>query len=224
MIVSPASGFWKYFDEEAAPHLSFRADGFRQIFAHLDRLERPPGIVETGCMRKNSDWGDGRSTLLWAKYAQYHPGCVVYSVDLDPQAVGLCRSMTEDWVQLHCGDSVRFLKSLADRPPPNLAAIDLLYLDSFDVDFANPLPSAIHHLKELAAIAPLLSAETLVVVDDSPMSVLAVPQAAGELRLMSQPRIGGKGLLIAEYAAQIGAQRVLSGYQMGWTGLGRPAN
>jgi hypothetical protein len=214
--------FWKYFDADVAPHLMHRADGFRKIFAYLDGFERPVGIIETGCMRKDYDWGDGKSTLLFTKYAEWHPASVVYSVDLDPTAVELCRSLVGEGVRLHCGDSVAFLKSLADQPPADLAAIDLLYLDSYDVDFDNPLPSAIHHLKELVAIAPLLSAETLVVVDDSPMSVLAVPQG-GQLNLVSQPRVSGKGKLVAEYAEQIGAKRLISGYQMGWVGIGRGA-
>lgn len=214
--------FWTYFDAEAAPHLMHRADGFRQIFTYLDGFPRPVGIVETGCMRKDHDWGDGKSTLLFTKYAACHPGTLVYSVDLDPSAVALCRRIVGEAARLHCGDSVAFLKSLADRPPADLAAIHLLYLDSYDLDFDNPLPSAIHHLKELAAITPLLAAETLVVVDDSPVAVLAIPQGPGELRIISQPRVSGKGKLVAEYAVQIGAQRVIAGYQMGWTGLGRP--
>ncbi|MGE5269529.1 MAG: class I SAM-dependent methyltransferase [Thiohalocapsa sp.] len=221
----PASAdFWQFFDQSVAPHLMQRAAGFRQIFAYLDSRPQPVAIIETGCVRKDSDWGDGKSTVLFAKYAECHPGSIVYSVDRDAAAVALCRTLVGEAVRLHCGDSVAFLKSLADRPPANLAPIGLLYLDSYDVDFTNPLPSSIHHLKELAAIAPLLSADTLVVVDDSPMSVLGVPQAPGQLRLISQPQVSGKGKLIAEYAEQIGAPRVISGYQMGWTGLGRPSD
>jgi len=78
-------------------------------------------------------------------------------------------------VRIHAGDSLAYLKSLADHPPAGLEFLDLLYLDSFDVDFDDPLPSAIHHLKELLAIAPLVSFETLVVVDDSPSSFIGVP-------------------------------------------------
>ena len=46
--------------------------------------------------------------------------------------------------------------------------IDLLNLDSYDVDFKNPNDSAMHHLKELLAAAPLISKDTLILVDDSP--------------------------------------------------------
>jgi hypothetical protein len=213
--------FWKYYDESAAPHLRYRSESFRWIFAHLDRLDRPVGIVETGCVRRN-DWDDGRSTVLFSKYAEYHPGSVVYSVDLDPAAIALCRSAAGERARVHCGDSVAFLKSLSDSRPADLIAVDLLYLDSYDVSFESPLPSAIHHLKELTAVTPLISADTLVVVDDSPVSVLGVQRGRGRVQAMSKPLITGKGKLIAEYAAQVGGRQVLSEYQVGWIGLGRP--
>jgi hypothetical protein len=217
-----SAAFWKYFNEEAAPQQQLRGNEFRQMFTYLDRVERPVGIVETGCVRSATDWGEGRSTVLFAKYAECHPGSVVYSVDINPETVAMCRALVGDWVRLHCGDSVAFLKTLADRPPADLGTIDLLYLDSYDVDFENPLLSAIHHLKELAAVGSLLSAETLVAIDDSPLACLAVQGATGQLNGLGQPRISGKGKLIAEYAAQVGGQQLLSGYQVAWIGLGRP--
>src|SRR5262249_32383547 len=121
--------FWRWFDEAAGPQLTHRTAGFRKIFTYLDR------------------------------YACFHPGSAVFSVDRDPEAAALCRSLIGDRVHVHTGDSLAYLKSLADRPPPALEFLDLLYLDSFDVDLDHPLPSAIHHLKELLAIAPLVSSE-----------------------------------------------------------------
>ena len=111
---------------------------------------------------------------------------------------------------------------MADHPPTGLEFLDLLYLDSFDVDFDDPLPSVIHHLKELRAIAPLVSLETLVVVDDSPSSFIGVPDGDKPVQPIRPPRIGGKGRLIAEYADQIGAERLFAEYQCGWLRLGRP--
>jgi hypothetical protein len=132
-------------------------------------------------------------------------------------------SLVGERVHIHAGDSLAYLKSLADRPPGGLEFLDLLYLDSFDVDFDNPLPSAIHHLKELLAIAPLVSFETLVVVDDSPSSFIGVPDGDILVQPIRPPRIEGKGRLIAEYADQIGAENLFAEYQCGWLHLGRPA-
>jgi len=120
-------------------------------------------------------------------------------------------------VSICAGDSVAFLHAFADSPPAALASLDLLYLDSFDHDYANPLPSSLHLLKELVAAAPLLHAGTLVVVNDSPLSVHGVPLEDGRFHLVMNPTVGGKGRLVAEYAAQIGAEPLFQGYQCGWT-------
>jgi hypothetical protein len=129
---------------------SHRAEGFRKVFDHLDRFDRPVGIVETGCVRQQDNWaGDGQSTILFDRYAEFHPRSAVFSVDRDPEAAALCRSLVGGHVRIHAGDRLAYLKSLADHPPAGLEFLDLLYLDSFDVDFDDPLASAIHHLKEL---------------------------------------------------------------------------
>jgi hypothetical protein len=213
--------FWTWFDSLAEPRLAHRTEGFRKIFAYLDRFDRPVGIIETGCLRQQDNWaGDGQSTILFDRYAESHPGSAVFSVDRDPEAVALCRSLVGERVHIHVGDSLAYLKSLADHPPAGLEFLDLLYLDSFDVDFDDPVPSAIHHLKELLAVAPLVWSETLVVVDDSPWSYLGVPHAGNGVQAIRPPRISGKGQLIAEYADATGAERLFAEYQCGWVRLG----
>jgi hypothetical protein len=217
--------FWNYFDRVAAPRLDLRAQTFARIFEYLDQFDRPVGIVETGCVRQKDNWaGDGQSTVLFDKYAEFHGMSVVFSVDCDPDAVAVCQSMVSDRVRIHSGESVAYLKSLTDHPPPGLEFVDLLYLDSYDVDLEDPLPSAIHHLKELAAISPMISSKTLVVIDDSPFSLVGVPDGNGSIKLIRPPKIGGKGQLIAEYAIQIEAEVVFTGYQCGWVGFGRPSS
>jgi len=216
-----SADFWNWFDELAAPKLVHRTESFRKIFTYLDRINRPVGIVETGCVRQPDNWaGDGQSTILFDKYAEFHPGSAVFSIDRDPQAAALCSSLVSDRVRIHARESIAYLKSLTDEPPSELDFVDLLYLDSYDVDFDNPLPSAIHHLKELLAIAPMLSSETLIVVDDSPSCFFGVCDEDNSFELFRPPRIAGKGRLIAEYAAQIGAELLFAEYQCGWLRLG----
>jgi hypothetical protein len=220
--------FWEYFDGHAAPILGQitkwpRLDTFRQIFRYLDRFDRAVGIVETGCVRQKDRWPDGQSTVLFERYAAAKPGSVVYSVDLDPNATAACKMAVNnsDCVKVHTGDSVSFLIGLSRLRPADLPSLDLLYLDSFDVDFFNPLPSAIHHLKESLAAFSLLHSETLVVVDDSPMEMYALIQPNNRIAIVAQePRIGGKGRLIAEYAQAAGIEPHFTGYQCGWVGLG----
>jgi FkbM family methyltransferase len=214
--------FWRFFDHIARPRLARRADSFSKVFSYLDRLDRPVVIVETGCVRRKDAWeGDGQSTILFDKYAEFHPGSLLLSIDIDPAATALCRSLVRPEVQIRTGDSVAFLKALVDARPPQAKPIDLLYLDSFDVDLHNPLPSANHALKELLTVAPLLSHGALVVVDDSPLSVLGTADPDGSITLIDTPRTSGKGRLISEYATQTGAELYFADYQCAWLGFGR---
>jgi hypothetical protein len=208
--------FWQYLDSLRSL-LGMRAVSLAKIFEWLDRFDRPVGIIETGCTRQADSWGgDGGSTILFDKYAQFHPGSAVYSVDIDSGAVTLCRSLVSNRVRLHTGDSVEFLANLADSRPADLPFVDLLYLDSYDVDFENEFPSAFHHMKELVAAAPMIHSETLVVVDDSPSSFTGFFALDGQLHLMGPARPGGKGKFVADYALHIGAERLFDGYQSGW--------
>jgi FkbM family methyltransferase len=209
--------FWRYFDS-LRPQLGARAPTFAATFEYLDRFDRPVGIVETGCTRQAGNWsGDGGSTLLFDKYAEFHPGTVVHTVDIDAAATALCRSLVSPRVTVHTGDSVAFLKGLADGGSVELPGVDLLYLDSYDVNFDDVGPSALHHMKELVAVSPLLHPQTLVVVDDSPSSFTGFVEAGGQIRLVAPPRIGGKGKFVAEYAQHVGAEKMFDGYQCGWT-------
>jgi hypothetical protein len=214
-----SEAFWTYFDT-IKPQLAARAATLTRIFEYLDGFDRPVGIVETGCCRQAGNWtGDGGSTLLFDRYAQCHPGSAVLTVDIDPAATALCRSLVSSLVRIHTGDSVAFLRSLADAPPPDLPAVDLLYLDSYDVNFDDVFPSAFHHMKELVAIAPLVRARTLVVVDDSPSAFTGFINAEGQVLLVAPPKVGGKGKFVGEYAQHIGAEKIFESYQCGWTGM-----
>jgi hypothetical protein len=78
--------------------------------------------------------------------------------------------------------------------------IDLLYLDSYDVDWNDPHPSALHHLMELCAAMPGLQSGSLVVVDD-------------HLDFDNRP---GKSKYIVPFMAAIGARKLFEAYQVGW--------
>ena len=211
--------FWAWYDKVAAPRLNLRERTFRKMFEHLDGLDRAVAIVETGCVRiADNRAGDGQSTVLFDRYASMIPGSVVHTVDLDPAATALCNSLVSTTVTIHTGDSVVALRNIARDFRARGAPIDLLYLDSFDVDWNNPVPSAVHHLKELLSIAQAGSKDTLVVIDDCPTIFQAV-LTESHLSLTSPPKVGGKGMYVAEYASHVGAKPAFSHYQVGWTGL-----
>lgn len=213
------SSFWKFFEAEAYPQLQHRQHSLRYVFEHLDRLNRPVFIVETGCVRTAGNWaGDGQSTVLFDRFVSQWPGSVMHSVDIDPNATALCKTLVSAHVEVHTGDSVAFLRQLARNPPHAFPHLDALYLDSYDVDFDNPHSSALHHMKELVAASRLIGPSTLVVVDDAPSEAVFIP-SGNQVRFVTPPRISGKGKYVADYARMIGLEPVFSGYQVGWIGF-----
>lgn len=218
------NSFWEFFNEKSESLLQ-REMSFRKMFEHLDSINKPIVIVETGCVRSANPWamtGEGHSTLLFDAYTKCRSdGSHVYSVDINPEAVRVCRSLVSENVTVHEGDSIKYLntltKSLADKD----LQIDLLYLDSYDVDYNYWFPSAAHHIKELTSAWRAISERTLVVVDDCPLSANLVSDSNGQMKLdrFYKPIVGGKGRLIAEFAEAVDAKMVFSSYQHGWIGF-----
>lgn len=213
--------FWEYFNQ-IGDKLLQRKISFKRMFEHLDKSSGPVIIVETGCVRNPDPWamtGEGQSTILFDKYVSFrNDGSRVYSVDINHEAVEVCRKLVSPNVQVEELDSVLFLNNLTKKLDSNNETINLLYLDSFDVDFNYWFPSAAHHLKELTAAWRSINCDTLVVVDDCPVTANLVHDDNGNYTFdkFYKPIVGGKGRLIAEFAEQVGAQMVFSNYQHGW--------
>jgi hypothetical protein len=187
------ASFLSEFDRLFASRLAQRATTFRQIFERLEA--RKSGdflIVETGTLRRAGNWaGDGQSTLLFDRFVDVHGGHVV-SVDKDAAACAESRRVVSDRTQVVCCDSVQFFWRFSPE-----RTIDLVYLDSFDLDWNDPLPSSLHHLKELCVLLPKLRPGALIVVDDN---------ANGR----------GKGELIRQLMESMGVEPVFDEHQIGW--------
>jgi hypothetical protein len=215
--------FWLWFNAEAAPRLALREVSFRKIFNYLDTLDssQPMVIVETGCLRTPDNWaGDGQSTLLFDRYLKDRAaGGRCYAMDIDPAATAACRGLVGSNIEVLTGDSVMVFREVAEQLRASRSKISLLYLDSFDLDWGNVTPSAVHHLKELVSVYECVSPKTLVVVDDAPMEIFGSPADDGGVTLVREPVVSGKGKYVAEYARQVGASPLFSHYQSGWTGF-----
>ena len=167
--------------------LGQRADAFRTLGELL-----PEGflLVETGTIRKIDNWeGDGQSTIAWSTFAATKSGTVV-TIDIDPVGADLVARLELPHVIAHTGDSLRVLPTLT-------GVVDLLYLDSFDVNFSDPEPAAAHHLAELDAAWHLLASGSVVAVDDNLDGV-------------------GKGTKVADRLLAEGATEIVSGYVRAW--------
>jgi hypothetical protein len=92
------------------------------------------------------------------------------------------------------GDSVSFISQFAGTLP----SIDVCYLDSWDLDWSDPMPSAEHGLAEWHAVRPLVKAGTILVIDDSPADLEWVPpgvRGQAEKFLRVNGFLPGKGAL-----------------------------
>lgn len=150
-------------------------------------------LIETGTARNGDQnfWGDGGSTIIFADWASKN-NALLHSVDISPIAIQYAKEASipyQDHIQFTVGDSIAFLKNF-NQP------IDFLYLDSFDFELNNPLPSQNHHLKELIAAYSKLHDKTVIMIDDCDL-----------------PH-GGKGKLAIEFLIKKGWIVLHSGYQV----------
>lgn len=188
-----ATDFLTRFDREYLPKLGIRGPTFRAVLREaVHRGAR--SIVETGCIRKEGNWdGDGQSTLIWADYIKWNTGSFV-TIDISQEAIDLLRTICPSAYSI-CSDSVAALSK-------HSGGIDLLYLDSFDLDVSNDHPAALHCLFEFCAALPKLHSGSIVFIDDSPT--------------MTGYVVTGKGRYVAAYLRQLDIMPFTWGYQAAW--------
>lgn len=211
--------FWNYFNDIAAPQLQHRSRSFRIAFEHLQNLNRPVCIVETGCVRDtriDAVTTEGQSTVLFDKFSESVPGTVIHSVDINDKNVETCKSLVSDRVQVHTSDSVNFLRNKCANLIHPFTSIDLLYLDSYDVDMENAHDAAIHCMNELFAASHLITENTLILIDDSPATASIIE---GSFKRITPFVTNGKGKYVASYMQSIGRTPFIKGFQIGWLGL-----
>jgi hypothetical protein len=127
----------------------------------LEKLgNKPAVIIETG----SSAWGTN-SSLLFDSYVNSFGG-FFSSVDLRAEPMFTLRSLCSNRSVFFCDDSVSFLKKFASQNAP----LNLVYLDSWDVDWTDPLASALHGFYEFLVVLPLLRDGVLLLVDDTPLN------------------------------------------------------
>jgi glycosyltransferase involved in cell wall biosynthesis/predicted O-methyltransferase YrrM len=179
------------------PSLHQRAATWEQVFRHLLALGKDAyRIVETGCIRRADDWTAGQSTVLFDHFVQLHGGRVI-SVDIAPKHCELARRTCSTATQIVQHEAVQFLHHYARENP---ASIDLLYLDSLDIDWNNPHPAALQQFQEFTAAAPALHSGSMIVVDDH----------------RNDDGRPGSSLYLAAYLTQVGAKQLIDDYQAAW--------
>jgi len=165
-------------------------------------------IVETGCSAHGT-----KSTLLWDNFVNTFGGEVL-SVDLNQNAVRLTNNQTTKKTRVFHANSLDYLPTVEEK-------IDFLYLDSYDVDFLKPLPSAQHHQKEFNCIKHLLHKNSIVLVDDTPVSPEWLDNGKyspiyDKLKNQFDENMSGKGSLVCNELEKMGASKLMHQYQILW--------
>ena len=165
-------------------------------------------IVETGCSAHGT-----KSTLLWDIFVNIFNGKVL-SVDLNNDSVDEANSLTSNKTNVTFSDSLLYLPGLDEK-------IDFLYLDSYDVNFLDPFPSADHHLKEFNCIKHLLHKDSIVLIDDTPVNPEWLDDGKNnglyyKLKDTFNPNMSGKGSLVNDELEKMGATKLMHQYQALW--------
>lgn len=154
----------------------------------------PARILETG----TAAWGT-LSTQLFDSYANAFGGEVV-TIDIRPEPRNELSPKLRRTTFV-VGDSVIELKRIVQQLRRSRAdqLRTLVYLDSKDVDWFNPVESASHGLDEFNVLASALPTGSLVLIDDSPNAMSMIPSENHEEARRFQAKHGvlpGKGAFV----------------------------
>jgi hypothetical protein len=176
-----------------------RKRGFEIIYDHLTQCKWPL-LVETGVTYKYDQDVDGLSTLILDLMSSLTQG-TLQSVDISQEHCNFSDEYTSARTLIYRGDSVKFLNHKLGEYDKLGRKIDLLYLDSSDLDISNWHNGAMQSMQELLAICPALRPGTMIAVDDC---------------TMHDGRKVGNGAYIADYMERVEKPLIHIGYQWIW--------
>ena len=166
-----------YYDETSETYEQFSNKGipnhinfltFKELFKNMDGIKNPV-ILESGIASAGTN-----STYLFNEYVRKYGG-FFWSVDINRDLVlnnmgNMCPA-----TKLVCDDSVNFFTNFVKYNNNENFKANIIYLDSYDLDFYNPIPSAEHGLKEYNALLPVCKKDTLLLIDDTPINPYWLP-------------------------------------------------
>ena len=138
-------------------HLNYLT--FKELFKNMLEI-KDPQIIETGIASAGT-----QSTYLFNEYVKKYGGRF-WSVDNNEYLVNTHQNNMCPATSLVCNDSVKFINDWVKYN--NDKKIDVVYLDSYDLDWYNYHDSALHGLKEYTALLPSLKNGSLLLIDDTP--------------------------------------------------------
>ena len=138
-----------------------------KVYHYFNSLNRPINILETGCGHHECSEKFAPMTYLFADILNTLKGGSLLTVDLNEDHLNKCKEITKDFsdiIDYRLGDSVEVLRNLNED---FIKSLDLIILDSYDLNLFNPNPSAIHHLQELLALYNRINKNCLIAIDDN---------------------------------------------------------
>ena len=164
-------------------HINFQM--FLKIFSTLQG--RPLNIFETG----SSAWGTN-SSVLFDSYIRKFGGTFI-TVDIRPEpSIELNKILSRN-SKTFTQDSVQFINEYNTTYFKN---IDLVYLDSFDLDLENPEPSMKHGYKEFSLLDKKIKIGCIIIIDDTPSDLKYFDNET--IKIEKSKFIPGKGALVFE--------------------------
>jgi hypothetical protein len=192
-----------------------RLNYYEYVLNKLHSLNKPITVIETGTMWNGLEDNQGAFTLVFADFIKNHTGGKLITVDISEKHMNNCKQFTKEYsdvIEYVVSDSVSYLESLSNDFVKN---IDFIFFDSYDLNLVDPLPSEIHHLRELLAVYNRLSNNVILAVDDNLMpghwiEWLMVDQNKNVLSttiVTAENEIIGKGTLIDRFLRDNGWKR-----------------
>jgi len=132
---------------------------FKKLFENMKDLKEP-NILESGIASAGT-----QSTYLFNEYIKKYGGRF-WSVDTNKYLVDKHKGNMCPGTQLIQNDSVTFFKEWST----NNREANVIYLDSYDLDFYDYEPSGKHGLSEYNALKPVIKENTLLLIDDTPIN------------------------------------------------------
>ena len=143
-------------------------------------------ILETGSAAHGT-----KSSVLFASYVKIFGG-KFDTVDTNPKIKSFYSFLESNNIRFHTEDSLNYINNLDDDV---INGLDIVYLDSFDLDIDNPEPSQEHGLNEFLLLDKKLKKDAILSIDDTPISY----ELFGNSRSNKFDFIPGKGRLVLNY-------------------------
>lgn len=199
------TGTYEMFSNKGKPlHLNYLT--FKELFRQMNE-KKDLTILETGIAAHGT-----QSTYLFDSYIRKYGGRF-YSVDINPALIEMHQGNMCPGTTLYCQDSVEFIKKWTTEHKH----VDVVYLDSYDLNFYDPQPSGTHGLNEYNAILPVLHKDSLLLIDDTPSDPYWLDTRGQLYDHMKQyyaqhNKMPGKGMYVLDVPKQ--ATTLLHNYQV----------